>query len=1186
MALQIYSGVSGSGKTHSLFEHIINESIAHPELNYIVLVPEQYTLTTQYKLVQMHPRHGILNIDVLNFNRLAHRIFEEVGYNEARGTIIDDIGKNLILRHLAGQNEDRLTALSGVFRKLGYISEVKSVISEFMQYGIGDEQLATLIDNSKDRGILHAKLSDIRILYAEFLKLIDDRYVAAEELLQKARDAVSQSNKLKSSVVVLDGYTGYTPVQLDIIGELLKNCVDVYVTVLMDNNCETQSEQDLFYMSKTTIAKLDRLCRDNEVPRKEDVVCDSTIPARFRYDMDGNELAENCVRRDLVHLEKNLFRGEDPAYIRKDSDDSIHIFTGTNPREEAIETAVRIKKLICEQGYHYKDIAVVSGDIATYSNACQRAFMMYDIPYFIDKTRPVLLNPMIEYIRAIFDVITEDYSYESVFRYLRSDILQLDREEIDQLENYVLMYGIKGHNQWGNVFVRKPESMDASELVRLNEIRTEFMHDFELLMEELSGNIKSDSGKYTKKTEVSVKALSTALYYFIKRQELSAKMDSMAEEFSQTGDMARAREYSQIYEEVMNLLDKMVELLPGEVVTIAEYAELLDAGFAEIRTGVIPANNDYVQVGDITRTRLRDIKALFFMGVNDGIIPMNNSGSGIISDMEREFLVDNEDNIEMAPTVRSQSYTQRLYLYMLVTRPSENLYISYSKIDEDGKSINPSYFVKTIKKLFPKLVTEVSDDGLDNRVYNLKSGYYELASKMQEAISNSPLVDRGQFMSLFSIYSGNEEYRKKTERLIKEAFSFEILKRNDEISRAVANVLYGNVLTCSVTRLENYARCAYSHFLKYGLSLKERELFSFESRDVGSIFHDTLQSYAGLIKERNLSWFDISTEESELLIDEAINRCIGKEDYSALYGTFRTKYMINRMKRITRRTVDTLTRQLRKGSFIPYEFEFSFSSANDYKSLNIALSDDERIRLMGRIDRMDICEDERNVYVKVIDYKSGNKSFDLAAIYMGLDLQLVVYMNAAMETMALKNEYTHSDKTIVPAGILYYHIDDPIIDAGNVKSLDDESINDSISKELKMRGLVNSDEKVYRLMDSDFETRSSVIPVSVKKDGDFNRGSSVASTEEFKVLSDYVNLKISEMGREILAGDIKIEPHKKKEGDNPCRYCDYMNVCGYRGDGVTGDDEYTYDDADYGSENYETTDTNDVISKMRDRLRQ
>ena len=1166
MALQMYLGCSGSGKSYKLYEHIIDESLLHPEVTYLFIVPEQYNLSTQRRLISMHPRKGILNIDVLSFSRLSHRVFEEVGYRSARGVTIDDIGKNLILRHMASENGDKLTALSGVLNRLGYISEVKSVISEFMQYGIGDSELAELIEKSSGHGILQAKLTDIRLLYNEFLKYINDKYITTEEILQKVRDAVPRSEKLKKSVIILDGYTGFTPVQLDLIEELLKNCIDVYLTVLLDTQeCIKHgrtldsmglNEQDLFYLSYKTLASVERLCTDNKIGRKENVLMTGDIPARFMYDDEGEPLEENRRSRELIHLERNLFREHEEIYAGPDREGNIHIFTGASPEEEATEAAVRIERLIREKNYRYKDIAVVTGDIDTYMNVCARSFARYEIPFFIDRTSPVLLNPMVEYIRSLFDIVTEDYSYEAVFRYIKTPVSGYTSEETDMLENYVLRYGIKGRKQWNTPFIRKPGNMEQEELERLNHVRKRISEELSPFYEGLAaGSDIPEKTPVTSAACLDVRLISTALYRFMSTHRLQEKMAELAGVMDENNDPVRAREFGSIYEATCELLDKMVRLLPGEAVSIEEYAELLDAGFAEIRTGIIPPSDDYVQIGDITRSRLRDIKALFFMGVNDGIIPSVLGSGGIISDMEREFLVsagadtpsgnrqDKEavKEIELAPTARMQAYTQRMYLYMLLTKPSRDLYISYAGISREGKSLNPSYLIKTVKRMFPHIITEHPDGGIMNRAYNLNTGYDELTEGIQDVVHGYGGVDPEEYRELLKVVAADDDYREKLGLMLETAFGEGNSKNSDVISKAVAKALYGDSITCSVTRLENYARCAYSHFLKYGLGLKERELFSFEAKDIGSVFHDALQTYAMILKERNIKWQEADRETCEGIIDESIERCIAREDYGAIYGSFRTGYMVNRIRRIMKRTVDTLTLQLKMGKFEPYDFELAFNTGKN-------------IRLIGRIDRVDICspgQDEGNVYVKVIDYKSGNKSFDLSSVLTGLDLQLAVYMKAACEYV--KRQF--ADRETVPAGILYYHIDDPYITVSD-EGVSDAAVDNEISKKLRMTGLVNLDKGIYRLIDSEFTDRSGIIPVYVKRDGEFGRGSSVADTEEFRILEDYVSLIIEESGRAILDGNIKAEPHMSSRKDKrPCEYCDYYGICGYRGRGSVYDDE-------------------------------
>ncbi|MBR5407069.1 MAG: PD-(D/E)XK nuclease family protein [Lachnospiraceae bacterium] len=1162
MALKLYLGCSGSGKSHSLYEHIIDESLVHPELTYLIIVPEQYNLSTQRQLISRHPKKGILNIDVLSFTRLAHRVFEEVGYRGAKGATIDDIGKNLILKHLAGRNEDKLTVLSGMCGKLGYISEVKSVISEFMQYGIGDRELENIINKSSSRGILKAKLTDVRLLYGEFLKYINEKYITTEEILEKVRDEVARSEKLKKSVIVFDGYTGFTPVQLGLIKELLINCVDVYMTILCDPGMEGAGikdarETDLFYLSRKTRESLDRICRENGIGLHEDVMLTDSIPARFRYDRSGEELPEDKRSKELIFLERNVFRDKTAVFDASVNDHNIHIFMGTDPLEEAYEAAVRIQRLVREEGYRFGDIAVVSGDIGTYMNACGRAFKQYGIPFFIDKTREIMLNPLIEYIRSLFDIMTEDYSYEAIFRYLKSRMTGYDPMDTDILENYVLKYGIKGRRAWNEPFVLRENDEDEGFLEKLNMIRRKVADEIDVFRKELGTDGDAD-----------VRVISTALYRFMSVHNLNSRMDELSAELEKKGDPVRAREYGKIYEEVCILLDKMVRLLPGEIISLKEYRELLDAGFAEIRTGVIPDTDDHVQVGDITRTRLTDVKALFFMGVNDGIVPSSAGRGGMLTDMDREFITGSNEGIELAPTSRMQGFIQHLYLYMLTTKPSGHLYISYAGLTEDGDSVSPSYFVDTVKRMFPEIKTEYPDTSFANRVYDPASGYVWLGREAQDVLYRAADNKRSDYHALLSWLMADEAYVNRIRVTLEGALKGSDRDKSDVIGSAVAKALYGEELTGSVTRLENYARCAYSHFLKYGLKLKERELFSFEARDIGSVFHDTIQAYSDVLKEKGLKWAEADEDTRVKLIDEAIERCIAKNDYMAIYGSFRTKYTINRMRRILKRSVDTLTEHLEKGSFEPYGFEVKFNTHN-------------RPCLYGRIDRMDICEDDDAVYVKIIDYKSGIKTFDLAAVYAGLDLQLTVYMRAGCDMIADK----YPGKQVKPAGMFYYHIDDPLIADDTDAGMSSEEIDRAVMKKLKLNGLVNSEEKVFRLIDSEFEKKSDIIPVSIKKEGGFGQGSHVASEEEFGIISNYVNQKIYDMGNEILNGNVKAEPHIKDGTDKgPCKYCDYSGICGYRGKGSIFDPDTEEDEPDDDHASYRedrTVTENKIIEAMK-----
>lgn len=397
-----------------------------------------------------------------------------------------------------------------------------------------------------------------------------------------------------------------------------------------------------------------------------------------------------------------------------------------------------------------------------------------------------------------------------------------------------------------------------------------------------------------------------------------------------------------------------------------------------------------------------------------------------------------------------------------------------------------------------------------------------------------PREKEQEFFTIYRVY-GEGELQEKRKILTEAAF-----KRYEDrgLSRAVARALYGVMLENSVSRLETYAACAYRHFLQYGLALQERKEFTFESVDMGNVYHAVLEQFAEKLTENHYTWFDFPEEFAGSCVQEVLEHYAATYGSTVLYSSARNAYAITRMGRILTRTVLTLQKQLQKGSFVPESFEMSFQHAEHMESVNVALSEQEKMRLQGRIDRIDVAEDEEKVYVKVIDYKSGQKRFDLAALYYGLQLQLVVYMNAAVEMEAKR----HRGKEAVPAAMLYYRIDDPSVETA--AELAPEEIEEQIAQQLRMSGVVNSAPHIVELLDKTMESKSAVIPVERKKDGSFSARSSVLSGQELKVVSDYVSRKIAQIGREILDGTISLNPYEKGS-EEACTYCVYRKVCGF-----------------------------------------
>ena len=1105
MSLQFYFGPSGAGKSRQLYEEIIRRAQEETG-NFFVIVPDQFTMQTQKDFVTLSDRDGIMNIDVLSFGRLSHRILEEVGCREV--PVLDDTGKSLVLQKVASKLKEELPTLGSLLHKQGYIHEVKSAISEFMQYGIGTEDMDKLIQFAEKKGALVYKLRDLKRLYEGFVEYIRDNYITTEEKLDVLRRSLHKSKLLQDSVMIFDGFTGFTPIQNNLIQELMGICKEVIVTVTIgegEDPYQPDGEQRLFHLSKKTVRDLEALAAKAGVSRKGDVFIAGG--ARFKE------------APALQHLEQKLFRYTNAPYAEQQEE--IRLFETVTLRDEVHQTGLYIRELIQTQGMAYRDIAVITGALESYAPYVETEFASLGIPCFIDRTRGIILNPMIEYIRSVLELYLKDFSYEAVFHYLRSGLADIDRTSVDELENYVIQTGIRGYRKWSRLFTHKTAQMQEDEepLLRLNAVRERIMEQVELLhMGE-----QETAADYVNR-----------LCDFLEQNQVQRKLAAYEQYFTEQGQLTRAKEYAQIYRLIMELLNQIYELLGEETISLQEFSDILDAGFGEIEVGTIPQNVDRVLVGDMERTRLKQVKALFFLGINDGNIPKNASKGGIISDMDREFL--QESGMELAPSPRQQMYIQRLYLYLNMTKPSHRLYLSYSKINSAGKSIRPAYLIDEVCKLFPELTVEYPQNrSALEQIVTPGEGMSYLAGQLRDYAGGTLGEERRtEFFTIYEAY-GKEALAEKRSRLTQAAF-----KRYEDsgLSRAVARALYGKQLENSVTRLETYAACAYRHFLQYGLSLKEREEFGFETVDMGNVYHAVLEGFAGQLAQEGYSWFDFPKEFAGRAVKESLESFAATYGDTILYSSARNEYAITRMGRVLTRTVLTLQEHLKRGSFLPDTYEMSFRFADQLDSIHIELSEQEKMHLRGRIDRIDVAEDSDHVYVKVIDYKSGNRQFDLAALYYGLQLQLVVYMNAAMELEAKK----HPEKDVVPAALLYYHVEDPTVETP--VELTDEEINEQILGKLRMNGIVNSEPDIVERLDRFMQDKSAVIPVEKKKDGSFSARSSLMSREELQIISNYVNHKVKNIGREILEGVISTKPYERGS-EEACTYCAYRKVCGF-----------------------------------------
>lgn len=1134
MSLQFVLGRSGSGKSYHLYKKIIEQASKHPERQYLVVVPEQFTMQTQRELVEMHPRHGISNIDVLSFMRLAYRVFEEQG--GMKKTVLEDTGKSMLVRRVITEKKDQLQVFQNYAKKPGYISEIKSLLSEFYQYDVKEETVDEMLKLAEHKPMLRRKLEDMKVILRGFEEQLADKYITTEEILDALMQQLEHTEVFHNSTLVLDGFTGFTPVQYKLLRKLLTMCDQVLVTVTIDpqeSEALQREEFALYHLSRETIEKLRGIAQEIGVSVDKDFCLTEQVPYRYR---NSKYLA--CLERNLYRFQAGNYENDKKNYGEQEREDIV-LFAGKNMQAE-VEFAVReVYRLVKEDGYRYRDIAIVTGDMEAYSRLLEGAFASEQIPCFMDYKKKILENPLVELIRTILQLFQRNFDYESVFRYLRCGFVDIDEESVDKLENYVIALGIKGKSRY-----KKPFKATAVMKTIPKEKREEHYQQMEEYREEFWQGVEKISTVFSKK-QATVLDYTLALHEYLLDHKIFERCMEYQQMFEERGEKLLAKEYSQVYKLVLGIFDKLVAVLGDELVSLSEYSDLLENGFQEVKVGLIPPGVDQIVVGDIERTRLKDIKALFFLGVNEGIVPKSGGGGGILSDLEREMLA--EQKIVLAPTARQTVFTQQFYFYLNLTKPSGCLYLTYHKTNQEGKQALPSGLLRTVQKIFPKLkVREEEKIALDEAI---------TPAQMQEILGNSYgkryLIDgmrqSGElaladwWKELYGHFAKQEAWKEGMDQLV-EGVGY--INRENTLNRQVAEAMYGKILENSVTRIEKYAACAYAHFLQYGLRLQERQEYQFRTLDFGNVFHQVLAELPGELEKQGSSWKAASEEQMSQVIAICLERATKEYGNEILNSSEQNAYLVERMERMLNRTAWALSLQLKQGQFDAVAFEQSFNGLDGLSSARMDLGQDCMIRLKGKIDRIDKLEETDRVLIKIIDYKTNTTDLDYSKLYYGLQLQLIVYRNATMEIEAHK----HPDKKVETAGIFYYNIEDPVVERAETE----EEVEQELLRALRMNGLVNQEPHIISMLDHDFENESGlapsvkswVIPVETKKDCNLTKQSKVASGEQIAMLGEYAKRKIEKEAREIMEGNISISPYQLDQNTS-CAKCQFKGVCNF-----------------------------------------
>ncbi|MDP4085058.1 MAG: helicase-exonuclease AddAB subunit AddB [Bacillota bacterium] len=1120
MSLRMIIGRSGSGKTTLCLNEIQNRLVENPEGSPIIyIVPEQMTFLSEYRLSTNIG--GMIRAQVYSFPRLAWRILQETGGISRYH--LSNIGISMLIRKIIEDKKDDLKIFQRTADKTGFIQQLEQMLIEFKRYCVRPEDLSQLEMSPK---VLQDKLSDLEIIYQHFEEALLNKYIDSEDYFRLLAEKVSLSTYLKDAEIYIDGFYSFTPQEYRVIVELMKHCKRVTISLTTDDlyGDSIPDELHLFRLSGEASHSLYELAKAERIQIEKPIYLSET---------------KKWTHPSLSFLEEKF---DERPVIPYHEQSMIHVSQAVNRRAEIEGIAREIFHLVRTKGYRYRDIAVLMRNGQDYHQIVEPVFHDYKIPYFIDQKRTMLNHPLIEFIRSSLEVVNGFWNYEPIFRAIKTELLyplrenpDKMREKMDRLENYVLAYGIKG-SKWTKKdrwVYRRVRGLEFESTIQTNADK-----ETEQELNELKLMITAPLLRLSRrlKRAGTGRELCEALYLFLEELDIPTKLEKWKMEAEKKGNLIRLREHDQVWNAVIDLLDQYVEILGDESISMKQFASILEAGFDSLSFSLIPPALDQVLIADLEKSRLSEIKAVFVVGLNEGIFPSKVSDEGLLGDADREFLL--ASGIKVAPSSRVRLLDETFLAYKAFTTPSEILYLSYPLANDEGKALIPSSFIKRMKDMFPNsydhfYVTDPAELTENEQLHFVsapETTLSHLTSQLQLIKKNYPIHD---FWWDVYNYFMEKPWNEKASKVISSLF---YLNQAKKLSKETAEELYGDTIQASVSRMELFNSCPFSHFIRYGLRLKDRRIFRLEAPDIGDLFHAALKYISETVNDQNISWANLTKNQCEILAKQAVDALAPRLQNEILLSSERHHYIKRKLEQIITRASFVLSEHAKVSGFSPIELELAFGAGGKLPPLSFSLKNGKKMELVGRIDRVDKAVDRNEVFLRVIDYKSSEKDLNLNEVYYGLSLQMLTYLDIIM---TYSNELVEMEAT--PAGMLYFHVHNPMVNSTKLLTLD--QIEEELMKKFKMNGLLLNDQNVIQLMDQSLETgNSQIVSAGIKKDGTLTKASKVATMDDFGNLREYVHKMYEKTGNAIIDGNVEIAPYKMK-GNKNCYVCPYKSIC-------------------------------------------
>ena len=1098
--LHIYFGRESINKEKFIFDHINKKTL--------LLVPDQFTLEAEQRAFSVLGVKSLMDLEIISPSRLGFRILSKVGGNKV--VHVDKYGRHMLLTKILSNEKENLEAFKGLEKMPAFIEMMNNLISEMKQYNTSPDQLTEIMAGNEDNYLLHKKLKDIQRIYKKYEEYIQDKYVDTEDYVNLFISKLEKYEEIKDRDIWIWGFDYFTPKNLDLIRELMRNALSVNIVMTYD---EGSRDDEIFEITGQMINKFRLIA----------------IEEKIEFDQNKIEVAYKIKSEDGCHkalsdLERELF-----AIPCKKSDqiEGITLINAANIYAEVESAAAFIVELVRDKGLRFRDILVICNDMDVRGSVIKRTFEEYGLPIFLDKKRNVLHNPILEFISALIDINSRGWLSQDVFRLAKTGLSDLTDDEVEKLENYVYQYKIKG-NAWKREFKKGEAEYKADGLAEINSLKSKLIQPI-LNFEE----------KYKEAETVEEKV--RALYYYLNSQvQLPGKLEEFIQLQIERKQQELADETSQIWGIVVGILEQLIELLGQDKVPNREFAKILTSGFEAIEIGIIPPTLDRIMVGTMQRTRGSALKALVIIGANDGVLPQDSVNEGLLSEDEKAKLYDNK--IEICKIDELRIREEKLAIYKTLSMPEKYLWIGYSISDIEGKELKQSSVFDKISQIFQSI--EVEKDIIS------RGNPMELISAKDNAIKHMTLAVRKglegepvdeEWSRVVSWY--RKEDPEVIDRLEKGIFyTGKLESLGSNISKMLFKKEMENSLKLSPSSIEKYGRCPFAFLMAYGLKPYERRVYEIAGREIGDVYHNCLMKMSMELSKsgdditgEDSRWMKITEEECQILID----RLIEEETFNYKEGLFSSggaeNYKKQRIKKVCSQVAWILIQHVRQGSIKKVEFEAEFGEGESkiFPAIRVNIGT-ETVLIEGKIDRVDVL---KNNSVKVIDYKSGKEKFDIAEVKAGYRLQLMLYLKAAQDAV---------DPNIVGGGVFYFQIDEPIIDASQMEQLlDIEKLDEEILKSFKLDGIMLDDAEVIKSIAGEFSGYSRIFSIRDTKEG--IKGTSegkLLSNEEFLQLRETVDEKVMELCRKIVNGEMQARPKLTKTG-KACDYCQYKSICGF-----------------------------------------